>query len=110
MNWAKNILSWIVVIILVGAYPGYLMVYYQTDTFIEVTIIDKERIQDGDESKYIIFTDKETLQNTDMHLIGKYNSSDIYAKLLPDSTYRLEVYGWRMPVFSKYRNIAKIIE
>ncbi len=77
-----------------------------------ITVSDKERIVETDSdgqatSKYLIFTDKETFENTDSLLRLKFNSSDLQGSLKAGQTYRCDVYGWRIPVLSAYRNLVK---
>jgi len=78
---------------------------------VQATVIKTERIVDGvgDQmtSKYLVFTDKEVLENTDCFILFKFNSSDIYGKLKVDQLYDFDVYGFRVPFFSWYRNIVK---
>ena len=87
-------------------------VFYQTATRADATIeiTDKERITDGNSSKYLIFGKDETFENVDSFWNGKFNSSDIYGKLEPGKTYDCKVYGWRIPYFSSYRNIIECEE
>lgn len=80
-----------------------------------VAIVNRcERVvkTDGDsvESKYLVFTDNEVFENTDCWWIFKWNSSDIYGKFLNGHTYRIKVYGYRVPIFSWYRNIVSAQE
>jgi len=84
--------------------------FYQNKTVqtIEVTVTDKQRITNGSDSKYIVFTDKETFENTDAFFHQKYDSSDVYSRLKVDCSYNMDVYGWRVPFISLYRNIIKI--
>jgi hypothetical protein len=70
-----------------------------------VVITGKERINDGQESRYLVFTENETFQNTDSTLNWKFNSSDIYGKLKEGQTCDMKVMGWRVPFLSWYRNI-----
>lgn len=79
------------------------------DTVI-VTVTGKERVQSGDTSKYLIFTEGETFENTDFLFGGKFNSSDIYGKIEIGSKYRISVGGKRIPILSMYRNIHSIRE
>jgi hypothetical protein len=86
---------------------------------ITFTVKDKDRItevhhdedDDGNDtttisSKYIVFTDKETFENTDSWLNLKFNSSDVQGSLEPGKTYTCDVYGKRIPFLSMYRNIV----
>lgn len=59
-------------------------------------------------SKYLVFTDGETFENTDTMFYWKWNSSDLYGRLEPGRSYRAKVYGWRVPMFSWYRNIVAV--
>jgi hypothetical protein len=60
-------------------------------------------------SKYLVFTENETFENTDETFVGKWNSSDFQGKFAKDSTYKVKVVGWRIPFASTYRNIVQII-
>jgi hypothetical protein len=70
------------------------------------TVKDKERIVDSSgDSKYLVYTDVETFENTDVALKGKFNSSDLQGSLDRGKKYTCEVYGYRMPFFSSYRDL-----
>lgn len=79
---------------------------------VTITVESKERITDKDGedvvNKYMIFTKEEVFENTDEPILFKFNSSDLYKDLMVDSTYNVKVYGFRIPILSKYRNIIKI--
>ena len=86
--------------------------YYQTRPVetVRVTVTDKDRQvtssgKNGVSSKYIVFTDKETFENSDSLLRWKFNSSDLQGSLKRDQQYDLKVYGFRNHPFSIYRNI-----
>lgn len=88
--------------------------YYASHGTIEVvtaTVTDKERITTGSgenmESKYLVFTNRETFENTDSLWHGKFNSSDLQGRLKVGETYRFKVYGWRIGFMSSYRNIIE---
>lgn len=91
----------ICVMVYVGAYKG-------SATQVRDTVTRVERVNYDRDSKYLIFGKKEVYEDTDSLLFGKFNSSDIYGKIDPGHTYRFTVVGWRIPFFSKYRNILKI--
>lgn len=74
------------------------------------TVTKKERIPNGDSSKYLIFTDLKSgdprvFENTDSIVELKWNSSDVYAALKENKTYEIKTYGWRFPMLSLYENI-----
>lgn len=77
-----------------------------------VVVTDKERVttsnSDGKvSSKYLIFTDEETFENVDSILAMKFNSSDVYGRIKRGQTCDFRVVGYRMPIFSAYRNILE---
>jgi len=89
------------------AYP---IVHYATQDYATFTVDKAERVVDGNSSRYLIFTEKETFENTDSIAFFKFNSSDIYGRIDEGKTYRAKVSGIRVPFFSWYRNIIEIQE
>jgi hypothetical protein len=95
---------------------GYQILWFSTAREVSIKINNTERIVEtsgsGNDasitSKYLIYTDIETFENTDVTLLGKWDSSDLQGKLHKDSTYKAVVYGWRVPFFSMYRNVIKV--
>lgn len=80
-----------------------------------ITVTDKERINDSDSSKYLVFgktPNGETMvfENTDALLRGKFDSSNIYGNLEIGKTYELTVVGFRVPFLSWYQNIINYSE
>lgn len=71
-------------------------------------VVDKENVVQNQSSKYLIFTDEETLQNEDEIMVGKFNSSDFYRKIEIGKTYTARVCGWRIPPLSQYKNIIEL--
>jgi hypothetical protein len=76
-----------------------------------------QQIQKGDanhnittEIRYLVLTDKETFVIKNSLLNGKYNNSDIYFRLVKDSTYTFRVCGRGKGLYTDYRNILEIIE
>lgn len=59
------------------------------------------------EDVYLVFTTDGTYRNTDSLYYFKYNSSDIQGKLAQKGRFRIEYYGFRVPVLSTYKNITK---
>ena len=85
--------------------------YWTADTA-TFTVTDKERIitRSGKSvsSKYLVFTDLETFENSDCLVRFKFTSSDLQGKLKEGQTYTATVYGWRVPILSMYRNIVSV--
>lgn len=48
---------------------------------------------------------EEVLQNGDSLWWWKWNSADYQARLQPGQRFRFKVFGWRLPLFSSFRNI-----
>lgn len=95
----------ILIVGLVGLIAFGATIPLTTQETVTVKITEKERIHDGDEDKYLIWTEGEVFENTDSLVLGKFNSSDIYGKIQENETYECKVYGWRIPFLSMYRNI-----
>ncbi len=87
---------------------------YGTIENVDVVVTDKERVTTGSgdsiSSKYLIYTDGETFENTDNLFYGTFNSSDFYGRIQRNHRYRLTVCGWRVPWLSMYRNIVEMQE
>lgn len=100
-------------IVLVAIGVGLLSAsYYGSSDVVKIKVNDKERVvtKSGDEveSRYLVYTDSEVFENTDDLFKFKFNSSDVQNQLKTDSTYTVEVIGWRIPVLSMHRNIINI--
>ena len=81
---------------------------FGTERSVMIQVTDKERVVSSDSSKYLVFTEAEVFENTDCLLRFKFNSSSLQGALKKQGRYTIVVYGWRIPLFSTYRNIASI--
>ena len=107
------------VFILIGIFLFNIVGAYRTDTY-TVTISEKtvknynvkySNGSNGIKSKYLVFTtDGEVYEITDTILRWRFNSSNLYGKLQVGKTYKITVNGFRIPLFSEYRNILKATE
>ena len=90
---------------------GGITIGYTNNEVIEITIKDKY-VKNGSKSgKYLIVdSNNNAYQVTDLFFKGKFNSTDIYNQLEIGKTYRVEISGKRIHIFSMYQNINKIIE
>lgn len=98
-----NIIIGAIMIILLAviliAYP------LATRSTVTATVTDKARITNNDSSYYLIYTNEETLRDSDSLVFFKFDSSDIYGRIQKGQTCKFSVYGLRVPFFSIYRNI-----
>lgn len=99
----------IAVIFLFGFGLNFAIYKMSNETVTGIYVNDKERIVESDgnstSSKYLVFTENETFENTDYLLTFKFNSSDIQGRIKPGQTCEFEVVGWRVSFMSMYRNI-----
>lgn len=58
-------------------------------------------------SMYLVFTDKGVFRNEDSWAFLSFDSSDVYGKLVPGSTYMFTIYGYRSRWGSEYPNVVK---
>lgn len=76
-------------------------------------VTDKERINNKDGGKYLVYVTKENgkeevFENTDAWLSLKFNSSDVQGHLKVNETYEAKVVGFRSGLFSMHRNIVDV--
>ena len=110
MNTNKCIIFAVLALIILLLFLGALYNYGTKDT-VDITIKSKERYIKGGNttiSYWLVFTEKEVFKNSDTFWYWKFNSSDLQNELEIGQTYKVMVYGWRIPFFSMYRNIVKI--
>ena len=112
----KKIVFAAVAILALIACIGSIILFNFNDHTVTVTVTDKERIAQNNDSRYLIYTTmKDTgetlvLENTDNLLRLKFNSSDLYAELEEGKTYDVTVVCIRLGIFSWYENIIRIKE
>lgn len=105
----------IVTLLLVGLMFTNLPYQWLTQRTLDAALIkDKQVTTETDKKKgevastYLIFTDQGVYRNDDALWFWKFDSSDFYGNLDVGKTYRLKVYGWRIPVLSMYPNIVRM--
>lgn len=99
-------MKYIIAILISGLVLLTPLYVYGTQQDTTITINKSERIQEGNSSKYLIYTQEGVYENTDSFLRLKFNSSDVYNQLEAKKTYNCDTYGWRIPLFSVYPNIV----
>ena len=98
----------VIVLIVLAVIIVPIVLSYKSVTVTTITITDKERITDGSNSYYLVFTENEVFKNSDSTLHWKFDSSDVYNKLKVGETYTVKVNWYRVPFWSMYRNILEI--
>ena len=81
-----------------------------SETTVTFTVEDKAIKRYRDDDKYLVYTDNGTYEITDSLVYWRWDSSDLYGKIKVGETYEAKVYGWRIPIFSSYKNIVSIEE
>ena len=105
----KGGLLFLCVLLAVISYP---IAYRMSEKTIEVMVTEKERITTGRgktiDSKFLVYTEGGVFENTDSWLYFKFNSSNVQNELKVGESYMVRVAGWRIPLFSWYKNIIGI--
>ena len=104
-----------IVALIVTIIIGTVTINIKTRTTVTDIYVGFERVvkSDGDgrtTSKWLMIFENEVFENTDTLLYGKFDSSDMLRKLKPGKKYKLDVYGFRIPFLSSYRNIIEVKE
>lgn len=81
-----------------------------SETTVTFTVEDKAIKRYSDDDKYLVYTDNGTYEITDSLVYWRWDSSDLYGKIKVGETYEAKVYGWRIPIFSSYKNIVSVEE
>ena len=109
-NYKSEITGVIITLIILLIFFSFKIIQSTNKQTITVTINEKVVKNSKNESRYLLFTDKEVLENRDMWLRGKFNSSDLQSELKVGHTYEMEVVGYRVRMLSWYRNILSAKE
>lgn len=110
----KFLVGLIAVVAIVGVFFGCNFANFN-DHSAQITVTDKERVNEGDSSKYLIMGKDENgntvvYENTDIFWRGEFDSSNFYADIEIGKTYNVTLVGFRIPVFSWYENIVSYEE
>ncbi len=92
-----------VVLIIIG-----ILVYLSSQESSIITIKEKWVKYHGQDAKYLVSsTAGDVYQITDSWIKLRFDSSNLYAYIMPGKTCKVETIGWRLPFFSAYKNILK---
>lgn len=110
MNKAVKIAIAMVVVVALGFVSVWTVPYWTHGSkVVTVTGVTSKRMKDHGKMQdvYLVFTDDETYKNIDSPAYLKFNSSDIQGRLIQTGKYKIDYYGFRVPIFSMYKNITK---
>lgn len=93
----------IVIVILICTFLATLE--YQNEETHICKVEDKWVKRSDDSDIYLVQCDDEVYKVSDLLFKGKFNSSDIYAKLKVGKKYEIVTTGYRFNLFSMYKNI-----
>lgn len=100
---AKVIIAAIVLGMLVCTKP---ILEYGTMDHVTFTVQDKAPVvKKGEDSYYLVFTDKGVFKNSDDIWFLKWDSSDLQGKLKRGNMYTCSKNFWRIQLLSKYENL-----
>ncbi|ESQ84434.1 hypothetical protein AEAC466_08760 [Asticcacaulis sp. AC466] len=105
----KKLLAAVIVVVLVFLAIWTVPYWTHGSKDVVVTGVDHKVMKDHGQVKdvYLVFTTDETYKNVDSPAYLKFNSSDIQGKLIQTGRFRISYYGFRIPMFSMYKNITK---
>lgn len=78
--------------------------YYQ-DSAVTFKLNDKERVAVEGGGEYRLYTEGETFVLKDSIIKGRLDTADEYGRMREGTTYQCKAFGWRIPLFSKFRNV-----
>lgn len=106
----KKLIGLILGVIVLAFVAGWTVPYWTHGSrVVTVTLVDHKLMTDHGKTKdvYLVYTTDGTYKNVDSPAYFKYNSSDLQGKLAEKGKFKIEYYGFRVPVFSMYKNITK---
>lgn len=93
-------------VVLIGVLGILLLASYAKTSEETFRITGKESVSTDDNGhEYRVYTTAGTFKVTDSIVHPRFNSADVYGRLEAGQTYTCEVYGYRIPLFSSFKNI-----
>lgn len=83
---------------------------YMNKRQVTCKVQDKWVKRSNNKDIYLVQCDDNIYKITDLLLYGKFDSSDIYARLKKKHKYKLSISGFRIPYLSEYPNINEYKE
>lgn len=103
-----DVFLFILIMVVVLFFVIYNLSYALTSGSENIVIDEKWEKKKGDTSKYLVSSmDGQVFEITDSWIRGRWDSSNLYAKLKTGMICDIETQGWRAPFFSDYKNIIE---
>lgn len=104
-----KLIAALIVLVLIGAFVGYRLITVETLQNVTFTKNGERVCSANNDCKFLEYSSDETFENTDEWVFLKFNSGDVH-RLISAGTVcdEVQVYGWRVPFLSWYRNIVDI--
>ena len=83
---------------------------YYRDSTVLIAVTGKESVNTKNGHEYRIYTKDETYVMKDSLIKGRFRTSNDYGRLEAGHTYRCEAFGWRIPLFSSFKNLHDCAE
>ena len=105
----KALISSVVLLIVLAVVILEIIAYSNTSTH-TITVADKYvKARNESEDIYIVVdSNGDAYEISDLLLLGKFNSTDIYNQMKIGEEYDVETTGYRIRIFSMYPNINKV--
>lgn len=112
MEKRTSVRGWFLAIVVIGVlFLGINGCYvYGTGGSATVTVERLTNKITNQTDTYLVFTDKGVYQVSDSWLRGQVRSSDLWGSLKEGKRYRIDYFGWRVPLFSWYPTIYDVVE
>lgn len=104
----KNVLIILILLTLILSCTG--CQDYMNERQVTCKVQDKWVKRSNGDDVYLVQCDDEVYKITDLTLYGKFNSTDIYARLKKNHKYKLTITGYRWRYWSEYPNINEYQE
>ena len=107
------IIAVIAIVIIYGVLVSPIIAYTTVEEkTVNITKTDIKRTGSGEDSddQYLVYTDKGTYKIQDSVWHWQFESSDIYGKLREGKNYKIKCFGFRIGLFSSYKNIYSVSE
>lgn len=102
--WIVGILAFVAVVVV--ALLILLISSYSKTSPVTFKITSKEAVPTDSGHEYRVYTNQGTFKVGDSIVHPRFNSADVYGRLKPGHSYTCKSWGWRIPVFSSFKNLT----